>query len=255
MNCSDILKFAPLYLAGELEPSRAEAFSAHLGYCPACSGELGQQAAFDEILQTSMLAEHIDTWSVDQRVRAGIGTERNSRRWLFALAGIAAAILLVIVAGYQAMISFRTKPVYAAAARDHRMEIVDRQPRKWFTDLASIEKLGVRAGLSGFAAASFAPAGYHLAQAKLCLLDGRVFLHLVYAEDSNAGSQNDADDFSLYLRKSDDASYAMAWGLHTGTFAAEHVAGFQHGPLKALIVTEQAGDSVVRLAKTVETAL
>lgn len=255
MNCSDILKFASLYLAGELEPSRSKAFSAHLSDCAACRGELGQQAAFDEILRTSMLAEHIDTWSVDQRIRADISMVRNSRRWMFAVAGVAAAILLLAVAGYQGIVSFRTQPVYAAAARDHRMEIVDRQPRKWFTDFASIQKLGRRVGLSGFSAASFAPAGYHLAQAKLCLLHGRVFLHLVYAGASKGDSPNDADDFSLYLRKSDDASYARAWGLHTGTFAAEHVAGFQHGPLKALIVTEQPGDSVVRLAKIVETVL
>ena len=38
MNCSDISKFAPLYLAGELEPPRAETFSAHLRNCPACRG-------------------------------------------------------------------------------------------------------------------------------------------------------------------------------------------------------------------------
>jgi len=255
MNCSDVLKFAPLYLAGELEPSRAEAFSAHLSDCPACRGELGQQAAFDEILRASMLAEHIDTWSVDQRVRASISTGRDSRRWIFAVAGVAAAIMLLVMAGYQAMVWLRTKPVYAAAARDHRIEIVDRQPRRWFTDLVSIERLGGRVGLSSFAAASFAPAGYHLARAKLCLLDGRVFVHLVYAGDSQVDSQNNAGDFSLYLRRSDDASYARAWGLHTGIFAAEHVAGFQHGPLKALVVTEQPGDSVVRLAKIVETAL
>jgi len=255
MNCGDISKLAPLYLAGELEPARAEAFSAHLGDCPVCRRELGRQTALDEELRASVLAEHIDIWSVDQRVRAGISTgQRNSRSRMFAAAGVAAALLLA-VAGYETMVSIRTKPVYAAAARDHRMEIVDRQPRKWFTDLASIEGLGGRAGLSGFAAVSFAPAGYHLAKGKLCLLHGHIFLHLVYAGDSKEGSPNDTGDFSLYLRRSDDADYARVWGLHTDNFAAEHVAGFQHGPLRALVVTEQPGDSVVRLAKFAETVL
>ena len=253
MNCSDISKFAPLYLAGELEPARAETFSAHLRNCPACKRELGQQAAFDEALRASVLAEHIDTWSVDQRVWAGIGAgQRNLRRWIFAAAGIAAALLLAVLS-YRAMVSSGTKPVFAAAARDHRMEIVDRQPRKWFTDRASIEGLAGRVGLPDSAVASFAPAGYHLAQGKLCLLDGRVFLHLVYAEGSEDSSA--AGDFSLFLRRSDDANDASAQGIHTDTFAAEHVAGFQHGPLRALIVTEQPGESVLRLAKFAETVL
>ena len=244
MNCSDISKFAPLYLAGELEPARAEAFSAHLRNCAACERELGQQAAFDELLRTSVLAERIDNSSVDQRVRAGISAgQRAARRWMLTAAGIAAVLLLAVL-GYATTVSFRTKPVYAAAARDHRMEIVDRQPRKWLTDYASIERLAGREGVSGSMAADFAPAGYHLAQGKLCLLDGHVFLHLVYA--------NSSGDFSLFLRRSDDAA---PWGIHTGTFDAEHVAGFRRGPLRALIVTERPGEAALRLAKFAETVL
>jgi anti-sigma factor RsiW len=244
MNCSDISKFAPLYLAGELDSAREQAFSAHLRSCPACNRELGQQTEFDELLRNSVLAELVDSLSVDQRVRAAIGAgQRSRRRWMFAAAGIAAALILAI-AGYRAIVLSRTKPVYAAAARDHRMEIVDRQPRKWFTDYAAIEKLAGREGLSGSVAANFAPAGYRLAQGKLCLLDGRVFLHLVY--------KNDAGDFSLFLRRSDQADPGA---IQTNTFAAEHVAGFQHGPVRALIVTEQPGDSALRLAKLAETVL
>jgi anti-sigma factor RsiW len=246
MNCSEISKFSPLYLAGELEAARADTFLAHLRVCHACKRELEQQTAYDELLRTTVLAEHIDTWSVDQRVQADIRAGRQySRRWIFAVAGIAAVLLLAV--GYRAIVSSRTKPIYAAAARDHRMEIVDRQPRKWSTDRPLIEALANRVGLSGSVVASFAPAGYHLAQGRLCLLDGRVFLHLVYAGDSNAGS-----DFSLFLRRSDDAA---AWGIYAGTFAAEHVAGFRHGSLSAVIVTEQPGDSVLRLAKFAETVL
>jgi len=245
MNCSDISKFAPLYLAGELEAARAERFSAHLRNCPACKRELGQQTAYDELLRTSVLAEHIDSSGVDQRVRAGIsaGGRTTSHRWMFTAAAVAAALLLAIV-GFRVTVSSRTKPLYAAAARDHRMEIVDRQPRKWLTDYASIGRLAGREGLSGSVAVDFAPAGYHLAQGKLCLLDGRVFLHLVY--------MNETGDFSLFLRRSDDAAIA---GIQAETFSAEHVAGFQHGQLKALIVTEQAGDSVLRLAQFAETVL
>jgi len=119
MNCGDISKFAPLYLAGELGPARAERFSAHLRDCPACKRELGQQTAFDELLRTSVLAEHIDSSAVDQRVRADISAgQQTSRRWMFTAACIAAALLLAIV-GFRVTVSSRTKPLYAAAARDH----------------------------------------------------------------------------------------------------------------------------------------
>jgi anti-sigma factor RsiW len=244
MNCSDISAMTPLYLAGELDSARKEAFVGHLRNCPACRRELEQQTAFDEMLRASILAEPVDSSSVDHRVRASIGAgRRTSRRWMSTAAGIAAAALLAALS-YRMMVSSRTKPIYATAARDHRMEIVDGQPRKWFTDDASIQELAGQVGVAGSVIAAFVPAGYHLAQGKLCFLDGRVFLHLVYKDESG--------NFSLFLRRSDDSSPA---GIHTNNFAEEHVAGFQHDALSALIVTEQPGDSVLYLAKYAQTIL
>src|SRR6202034_1604041 len=112
---------------------------------PDCRRELRQLSAFDELLRTNVLAEPVDSSPVDERVRESIRAERQiSRRWPVAVAALAAVLLAAIV-GYR-LIS-RTKSVYAAAARDHRMEIVDRQPRKWVSDRASIEGLAQRQGL------------------------------------------------------------------------------------------------------------
>jgi anti-sigma factor RsiW len=242
MTCSDISALTPLYLADELDSAREEAFAAHLRNCPACRRELEQQTAFDEMLKASILAEAVDSSSVDHRVRTSIGAgQRTSRRWMSTAAGIAAAVLLAVVS-YRTMVSSRTKPIYAAAARDHRMEIVDGQPRKWFTDDASIQGLAGRVGVPVVAA--FVPAGYHLAQGKLCTLNGRVFLHLVYRDESG--------NFSLFIGPSDDSAFA---GIHTNNLAAEHVAGFQHDGVSALIVTEQPGDSALYLAKYAQTIL
>jgi anti-sigma factor RsiW len=228
MNCSDISGIAPLYLSGELDAARAETFSAHLGNCADCRRELGQQSAFDELLRNSVLAEPVDSSLVEQRVRQSIHAEhRSSRGWLVAVAAIA-AMLLVALVGYRLMFPPRTQPIYAAAARDHRLEIVDRQPRKWVTDRASMEGLARRQGLPASVVSAFIPAGYHLAQGKLCLLDGRVFLHLVYTDESGS--------FSLFLRRPDDAGTTS--GIQTETFAGEHVAGFQRDQLSALIVSE-----------------
>jgi anti-sigma factor RsiW len=236
MKCSDIAEFAPLYLTGELDPARTQVFSAHLGDCPACRQELREQTAFDERLRASLLAERVDSSRIDRQVRDAIHT--RWRTWVFTAAAIAAVLLLTIL-GYRILFATRTPPVFAAAARDHRVEIVDRQPRKWFTDRASIDGLARREGLPGSAVSSFIPAGYRLAQGKLCMLNGRGFLHLVYVSD--------AGNFSLFLRRPDDAAPP---GLHADSFAAEHVAGFQSSQLSALFVTDQSGDAALHLAES-----
>jgi anti-sigma factor RsiW len=240
MNCSEITEYAPLYLTEELDAARREAFSAHLRNCAACRRELEQNAGFDQRLRASVLAEPVDSAPVDRRVRESIHAEqRSSRHRMFAVAGIAAVLLLAI-----ALFSMRARPLYAAAARDHRIEIVDRQPRKWLSDGSSIERLAGRAGLQASVVSAFTPAGYRLAQGKLCLLNGRVFLHLVYV--------NDAGNFSLFLRRPDDA---VTSAIETRTFTAEHVAGFKNSQLSALIVTGQPGDTALHLAQSAAAAL
>jgi anti-sigma factor RsiW len=245
MNCSDISAFAPLYLTGELEAVRAQNFAAHIKVCPACRRELEQQQAFDDLMRTALLAEEVDNAPIDQRVRAVIQSDRRVlRRRILATAGIAAVLVLAAL-GSRMIFRARTTPVYAAAARDHRLEIVDRQPRKWFTDRAAIEALAGRQGLSNAAVTALAPAGYRIAQGKLCMLDGRIFLHLVYV--------NDAGNFSVFLRRPGDVAEAGA--IHADTIAAQHVAGFERGPWDGLIVTEQAGDAASRLATLAAAAL
>jgi anti-sigma factor RsiW len=240
MNCSDISTLAPLYLTGELESDRSQTFSNHLGNCTACRRKLGEDAAFDELLRTCVVAEHVDTSSVDRRIREKLGASRRTSGRLILAAAIA-AVLLVSIIGYRALFLPRAKPVYAAAARDHRLEIVDRQTRKWVTDRASIEGLAGHQGLSGSVVEALAPAGYHLAQGKLCRLDGRLFLHLVYA--------NDAGNFSLFLRPENVPPPGMEQQIRTNTFAAQHVAGFHRDRFSALIVTEQSGPFVLNLAE------
>jgi anti-sigma factor RsiW len=234
MKCTDVRDLAPLYLTGELESARAEQLAAHVKFCPPCAVELGQQEAFDSLLRESLLAEHFDSSRVESKVRQSI-TRLSRRRWTLALAGAAALFLLLL--GVRTVMSSRTIPVYAAAAQDHRMEIVDRQPRKWFTDRPSIEELARRQGVSGSSIDAIAPAGYHLAQGKLCRLDGKIFLHLVYA--------NDSESLSVFLRPTDGIS-----AVHSETQGAEHVAGFQDRAVSALVVTEQSGDAALRFARS-----
>jgi anti-sigma factor RsiW len=249
MNCDDVSMMTPLYLAGDLDPVRLELFSEHVNSCPACACELGQQAAFDASLRTSILAENIDATRIDGHIRRQIAPEaasHNIHRWLFAAAGIAVLVTAAVV-GIRAF-SSRPKPVYAAAARDHRWEIVEGQPRKWLTDRASIEALATRQGVSNSLIAEMAPVGYRLVEGKLCRLDGRIFVHLVYAK----GLAN----FSVFLRRPDGkAPGTTNHEILVATQGGEHIAGFDDAKLSALIVTEQSGNAAVSFAQSAAAVL
>jgi anti-sigma factor RsiW len=244
MTCSEISKSTPLYLSGELEPVMAGQFADHLKSCADCRLYVERDAEIDRLIRESMVNEAADAFSTDRRVRARIRAERQipRRRWLMAGAGIAAGIAMAVVAYRMAA---RPNAVYAAAARDHLVELVQKQPRKWTTDPGGIAQLATRVGLTGAAATAFAPAEYHLAQGRLCFLDGRIFLHLVYA---GAGG-----NFSLFLRHADDSADSSAIEAHR--FDAEQVAGFQHNALSAVLVTGESGDTAVQLARSAARSL
>ena len=160
--------------------------------------------------------------------------------------GIAAlaAVLLLAIAGYRTILSFHTQAIYSAAARDHHVEIVQAQPRKWQTDAADLERLVSSQGLPGVSVATLAPAGYRLQRGRLCLLEGRVFVHLVFSRGR--------DSFSLFLRQRETPRMLSAGAT---AFAAEHVAGFQTNSLTALVVSGQSDQDALLLTRAVEMAI
>jgi anti-sigma factor RsiW len=228
---------SPLYLTGELDRARTEELARHLRGCPACASDLG----VDKLMRETVLSERVDSAPLERRVHQLIAQEsrRVMQRWMFAAAGVA-ALALIAALGYRAI--FKTTPVYAAAARDHHLEIVDHQPRKWFTDRSAIEDLAGKQGFSKLTIAGIAPAGYRLAQAKLCRLDGVVFLHLVYAGETTI--------FSVFLRQLNPAGGAeTSRPIRTGAAGAEYIAGFEDARLSALVVTEESEAAAMRFAK------
>jgi anti-sigma factor RsiW len=170
MNCREIEELAPLYLSGELEEDRKVQFHTHLAECRACAQQIQQQEAMDARLRKALCAGLPVGREIERSVGRQIARER-SRRWM-----LAAAVLIAAVVGYRML---RPESLYADAARDHRQEVTDRQPRHWRTDPAEIEKLAARYQLRDVV--SLAPAGYRLEHAKMCGLDGKPALHLVYS--------------------------------------------------------------------------
>jgi predicted anti-sigma-YlaC factor YlaD len=261
MNCNDIAEFAPLYLSAELDRPRSAAFDAHLKSCPSCMKELERQARLDAELRQAVAGEPVDVGSVVRRVRERISAETGGaarlalprRRWMIAAMGAAAALLLV-AAGYRGLLGPRVARVYADAALDHRLEVVEKAPRPWKVDPAQVSALAETQGIPASVPVALSSGPYHLERAKLCFLDRRIFLHLVYSDG--------AREFSVYLRQR-GAESLSGWAretdngrvLHTSNTGGEHVASFQTDSLTVMVVAEQSADTALHFARFAATAL
>ena len=244
MSCREISELAPLFFTGELDPARAAAFSDHLRHCPSCRQELAEQSAFDESLRAAILSEPADAGPINQRIRDLIhSAPQPSHRWKHVAAGMAAVIVIAVAAWVEGRAA-RSDPFALAAARDHRMEVVDLQPRPWLTDRMAIETLAAKQDLPVSAVWALSPAGYRLVHAKLCLLDGQWFLHLVY--------DNDLGNASVYLRRVKRISNSA---VRVRNIGAEHVAALQSGQISTVVVTNQPGQAAERIAGSVSSVI
>lgn len=261
MNCRDITELSPQYISGELDSKSAAEFDTHLKGCPACMAEIEAQDRLDARLREALLADSVDVSRVNRRVREMIAadgaeplmpsSQRRPQRWVTAPLSIAAALLL-LAAGYL-LLPGRVAPVYADAASDHRMEVVDQQPRRWVTDPAGVMALAQKQGIPGSVPLALAP-GYRLERAKICWLNDRAFLHLVYSDGTG--------EFSLYLRPREGgllpgAIRGIANGrlLHASSSGAESVSSFETSQLTAVVVTDQPAGAAQRFARTVSAAI
>jgi hypothetical protein len=169
-----------------------------------------------------------------------------------ATAGVAAAIALAFLV-YRVPFRTRIATVYSDAARHHG-HLVDH--KQWISGQASLAQLFQQGGMETSVLMSLAPAGYRLEHGKLCRLDGRPFLHLVYT--------NGANEVSVFLRPWDDPepSQGTAMGtvnnslLYTVDIGPEHLSFFQTRQLTAVVVTDQSdGKTALSVASSIARAL
>jgi hypothetical protein len=262
MDCNQVGELAPLYLSGELDRERAGAIDAHLQSCPSCMGELESQARLDARMREAIDAEGVDATGVERWVRARISDESRSkvasissrppqahrRRWLIAAVAVAAVALLAAVT-YLDFVRHAAR-VYADAASDHQREVIRQEPRRWLSDRAAISELAEQQGIAASAPFALSSGPYHLERARLCFLDGKIFLHAVYTDGER--------EFSVYFRVRD--GQALPGGaqeidngrvLHTSAVGAQEVAGLQTNDLTVMVVSDRdSGDAlhVARLA-------
>lgn len=226
MNCQEVRAALSMYSGGKLPG----ALPAHLKACPSCSSEWEQWNAADARLRELLYEDPIDTASLDHRIRESIAP--SPRKWI----GIAATILLTV-----ALFAYRTwdKPDRDCvdAASDHHREVVDRQKRTWRFDTGEIQTLAAQQGIDLPGLRKLESTGQHLERAKLCRLDGRVFLHLVYTDGVH--------ETSVFLHRKEGSPKAM----RTADSGSQHVASLETSHLRAIVV---AGDSIESARKLAE---
>ena len=176
MTCGEFIEALPLYLSGELDDP---AFDAHLLACPACSREVVRQKELDAKLRASVLAKPVESTAIENRARREIRAG-GFRRW----AAAAAVVLAAGLAGYVGLRATRLPKVCTDAALDHRLEVVEHQRRPWMTDPSAVASLAASRGLPSAAMDAVKAAGYRFERGKLCRLDGRAFLHVIYTDGS-----------------------------------------------------------------------
>lgn len=258
MNCAEVAALSPLYLSNELDPARAEEFSTHLETCASCAAFIQDQRLLDSRVRAEILAEDVSCPGLEVRIReqlASTPTARARGAWILRLA-VAASLSAVLLGAGAYLLSFRTSKLVSDAAIDHHREIVERQPRRWISDSSGIKALASREAVPASALAALAPTGFQLKGARLCLLGGQPFLHLVYA--TQGGGQH--QEISIFLRGADNhrlggrkLEIVNGRRIYASDVAQEQVACFQTAQLIAMFVADDPGQalSLARFAATV----
>jgi anti-sigma factor RsiW len=226
MNCGEMAELAPLYVSGELDEALAAACGAHLHHCSSCAREMEQQREIDRRLRDALAEEDPDPGWVAAEVRCRIGAE-NRTRLVRRLAAVAAGVVAVLLAWYILFPAMQAPRLLVVAAGDHRREVVEREPKRWRSAAEEIMQLARRQGigLTGL----WNLGNYRLDRARLCRLEGHIFLHLVYVSG--------AQQVSVFLRRHDGAA---GNGVRLVSAGGEQLAAFVAGNVHAMCVAEDA---------------
>ncbi|MGP0075765.1 MAG: hypothetical protein ACLPWF_27940 [Bryobacteraceae bacterium] len=192
----------------------------------------------DRRLRESILSEELDASRLELALRNRIQTNRRTvPGWAIG----AAAVIAMVAASALSYRTFRAEqappPLCIAAARDHRTEIVNGEPRRWLTDPSGIQSLARKQGVSPSAIAALGTTGYRLERGRLCFLQKQIFLHLVYIKSGS--------EYSVYLRpRTDEASFSDS------VRGAENLAYFQTKRITAVFVSHAADADAMAFART-----
>jgi len=255
MNCEEVSYYMPLYLSGELDAKAMAEFEWHLRACPACAEELQLQQQFDVVLRTAA-AEHLpDARALRASVRRQMQLPQGWRGWLSGqhhlwLATIAALLVVTLTAGlvYYSKRPIAPRDIYAAAAKDHFDDVVQRVPKLgWRTSPNEAATFAQEQFGDPGLIVRLAPLGYQFVRVRMCNLKGNAFAHLIYEDGMR--------QISVFVRRQEvvlPGAPVDTAGRHLLHAAGEdrfQIAGFRANSLTVLVVTDFPPDENLRLAR------
>ena len=210
MNCREIDQNSTFYFSHELNPEQSAEFLAHLETCTSCAGKVRQQQELDHLLRSTILNQQMDTRALEFRIRRQLTSPPKrtpvifSRHWALVAAGLFLAAVVGLLSGSWLRDTRKASAICADAIVDHRVEVVENAPRKWTADLARIASVSQKIIGIEINPEQLAPSGYHFERARICSLQDKRYVHLVF---SNGNQQ-----MSMFVRTRDErAVHALSW--------------------------------------------
>jgi anti-sigma factor RsiW len=209
MNCKEIDQNSTFYFSHELDPEQSAEFLAHLEACSSCAARVRQQQELDHLLRSTVLNQELDTRALEFRIRRELTSTPKrpivfSRRWALVAAGLFLAAIVGLLSSNWLRATREASAICADAIVDHRVEVVENAPRKWSSDLARIASVSQKIVGAEVNPEQLAPSGYHFERARICSLQDKRYVHLVF---SNGNQQ-----MSMFVRARDNgAARALSW--------------------------------------------
>jgi hypothetical protein len=235
-DCIEIGMRAPLYLSGEMDAEEQKAFEGHIAKCSICAAKIAADGNLDATLRSALGSFEPDTGRLEQHLLLKIAADGRRRRQTWA--GAIVATVALLAGGMLAWARWRSPPQpYSDAARDHRIEVIDGQPRRWRSSDLELAELAAVYGLQREQVKALAAGGYRIERAKICGIYHQRMLHLVFS--------NGTRRYSIFV----SPHLGPAETVRTIRRGAEQVARFETGHFLGLVVSDGSAAECAELAR------
>ena len=254
MRCSEVEQKAAMYFSHELESGESTDFLTHLKLCASCAEAVEKQGELDNLVRSSILDQRLETRSLEMRILEGIEKAPAIERWIWLrrnirVVALAAGVLFVL--GLLSLLPIQrvNLALYADAAVDHRVEVVNKAVIRWTSNPEDLSRMSMRVAGEVVRPQALSPDAYHFSRARVCSLQGKRYLHLVYTDGIH--------ELSLFVSRQDRgrlSELASRFGrkeVNAESVTDISVASFHNKKLIFLVVAEQPKDAVYSLAKQV----
>jgi hypothetical protein len=252
MNCSDLESKLLLFFANALDAEQSAEFLLHVDSCAQCKKTIRPEQELNSLLRQTILDEKLDTSSLEEQILTKIeNVQLQQQRLQFSRVmglGAAAAILFIVV-GLVFFFSVTAKELrlYADASTDHHLEVVENARREWTFQPELISQLGRQATGAPITKVPVSLQGYVLTRGKICYLQNRRYLHLVY--------KNNQNEISVFITRSDDNLASLALLRRSTHYLSErqknlgNVAAFREARMVFVVASAKPDDDVAELAR------